>query len=83
MTTAQPPENRKRPVNLSLDEDVVRSARGLTNNLSRVVEELLIDYVAREKALEAARAAEYRATSDLWNAFAEQNGSFADQHSTL
>ena len=31
-------EARKRPVNLTLNEDLVVQARGLTDNLSRVVE---------------------------------------------
>lgn len=76
-------QGRKRPVNLSLSEDVVRSARGMTDNLSKVVEELLADYVARERARIDERERVGRATSGLWNAFADRQGSFADEHSTL
>lgn len=74
---------RKRPVNLSINEDLVSSARGLTDNLSGLVEQLLADYVAQNRAKEEARAKACRATSSLWNAFGEQHGSFADEHSTL
>ena len=39
---------RKRPVNLTLNEDLVNRAKGIADNLSGVVESLLADYVARE-----------------------------------
>lgn len=74
---------RKRPVNLTLSEEVVRSARGLTSNLSGVVEALLIEYVESARAQQAARASEYQATAALWNDFADRRPSFADEHSTL
>ena len=35
---------RKRPVNLTLNEDLLVQVRGLTDNLSGVVESLLADY---------------------------------------
>jgi antitoxin CcdA len=34
----------KRPVNLSLNEDLIAQARDVTSNLSEVVESLLADY---------------------------------------
>lgn len=74
---------RKRPVNLTLSEEVVRSARGLTDNLSGVVEALLIDYVENARAQQVARVAEYQATAALWNDFGDRYPSFADEHSTL
>ena len=40
----------KRPVNLSLNEELVAEARSLTDNLSSVVENLLTEYVAQEVA---------------------------------
>ena len=43
-------EARKRPVNLTLNEDLIVQARVLTDNLSRVVESLLADYVERERS---------------------------------
>lgn len=39
----------KRPVNLSLNEDLIAQARDVTNNLSEVVESLLADSVAKER----------------------------------
>lgn len=74
---------RKRPVNLTLNEDLVAQARALTTNLSAVVESLLSDYVAQEKQRRAAEADMVRETVATWNRFAEEAGSFADQHSTL
>ena len=70
----------KRPVSLSLNEDLVRRAESLTGDLSERVETLLADYVAtaererdeRERRLDAAIAA--------WNDFDAEHGSFADQY---
>ncbi len=44
---------RKRPVNLSLDAELVREARLLTPNLSEAVEKLLAAYVAEERTRRA------------------------------
>lgn len=74
---------RKRPVNLTLNEDLVAQAREVTDNLSAVVESLLDDYVTREKQRRAAEADRVRETVATWNRFAEEVGSFADEHSTL
>ncbi len=74
---------RKRPVNLTLNEDLVVQARELTDNLSRVVEALLADFVERERDKRAAKATALEATIATWNEFNEKFGSFADEHSTL
>jgi antitoxin CcdA len=74
---------RKRAVNLTLNEDLVTQARGMTDNLSGVVESLLADFLAQERRRRAAKAEELRATIATWNRFAEKVGSFADEHSTL
>ena len=74
---------RKRPVNLTINEDLLSQARGLTDNLSKVVETLLADYVARERQARAARARECRAVSATWNRFNQAHGSFADEYSPL
>lgn len=74
---------RKRPVNLTLNEDLVTQARGVTDNLSRVVESLLADFVSREKQTRTAEAKAVKETVTTWNTFAEQHGSFADEYSTL
>ncbi len=77
------PAIRKRPVNLSLREDLVEEVRGVTDNLSGVVESLLADFVSKERERRSGIVADARATAALWNDFAERNGSFADDHSTL
>jgi antitoxin CcdA len=74
---------RKRPVNLTLNEDLVAQARAVTDNLSAVVESLLADYLAREQDRRAAEADAVRETVATWNRFADEQGSFADEHSTL
>lgn len=74
---------RKRPVNLTLNEDLVAQARGVTDNLSGVVESLLADFLSREKQRRTADAKAVRETIATWNSFAEKHGSFADEHSTL
>jgi hypothetical protein len=40
----------KRPVSLSLNEDLIAWARDVTNNLAELVESLLAEYVALERA---------------------------------
>lgn len=74
---------RKRPVNLTLNEDLVTQARAVTSNLSAVVESLLATYIAEEKQRRAAEADTVRETIAVWNRFAAQVGSLADEHSTL
>lgn len=74
---------RKRPVNLSLNEDLVAQARGLTENLSGVVESLLTDYVERERRQRLAKARALEETVTLWNDFNTRHGSFADEYSPL
>jgi antitoxin CcdA len=74
---------RKRPVNLTLNEDLVAQARDLSGNLSGVVESLLCDFVIKERQRRAGVAEEAHATVTLWNEFGDRAGSFADEYSTL
>jgi antitoxin CcdA len=76
-------EARKRPVNLTLNEDLVVQARVLTDNLSGVVESLLADYVERERQRRIAEARTIEATMAMWNDFNANHGSFADEYSPL
>ena len=76
-------EARKRPVNLTLNEDPVVKLRGLTNNLSGVVESLLADYVEQAHQQRMAKARSLEATMSMWNAFNARHGSFADEYSSL
>lgn len=74
---------RKRPVNLTLSVDLVEEVKGVTGNLSGVVESLLADFLSRERERRSGIVEQARATATLWNSFAERNGSFVDDHSTL
>ncbi len=74
---------RKRPVNLTLNEDLVLQVRGLTDNLSGVVESLLAGYVEHERQQKLAKANTAAATVAVWNEFNARHGSFADEYSTL
>lgn len=77
------PDARKRPVNLTLNEDLVVQARGLTDNLSGVVESLLADFVEHEQRKSIAKTRNLEATIATWNEFNAKLGSFADEYSTL
>ncbi len=74
---------RKRPVNLTLSEDLVAEAKGVTDNLSGVVESLLADFVSKERGRRMDVIENARVAAALWNDFGERHGSFADDHSTL
>lgn len=76
-------EARKRPVNLTLNEDLVVQVRGLTDNLSGVVESLLADYVEHERQQRIAKTKTLEATIAMWNDFNAKHGSFADEYSSL
>ena len=83
MTTFYDISAPKRPVNLTLNEDLITRARKCTNNLSGLVESLLADFVGRERQRRSAEMGLAEATSAMWNRFDEEFGSFADEHSTL
>lgn len=74
---------RKRPVNLTLNEDLVSQAKGMTTNLSGVVEQLLADYVTKQHNTRQEKAHKADKAAQAWNAFNEKFGSFSDEHSTL
>ncbi|MFO1379128.1 MAG: type II toxin-antitoxin system CcdA family antitoxin [Chitinivorax sp.] len=76
--------SRKRPVNLLLNEANVQQARALTDNLSATVDALLSEFVANRQAARQAKQQQADAIADAWNRFnLAQDGSFADDHSTL
>jgi antitoxin CcdA len=73
----------KRPVNMTLNEDLVRRARGITANLSETVETLLVAFVDEAEAKAADREkkiAEHIAAND---AFVAKYGSLADEFGSL
>ncbi len=77
------PSARKRPVNLTLNEDLVNQAKGLTDNLSQVVESLLSGYLARARDERLAKSKAIQSTVNLWNEFDAKSGSIADEYSSL
>ncbi|MDP2786405.1 MAG: type II toxin-antitoxin system CcdA family antitoxin [Sulfurimicrobium sp.] len=83
MKITQGIQARKRPVNLTLNEDLVAQAKGMTNNLSAVVESLLADYVVKHNEARYAKARHADTATEAWNAFNERASSFADEYSTL
>jgi antitoxin CcdA len=74
---------RKRPVNLTLNEDLVARARALTDNLSGVVEQLLVDYVERSGQDKDERARAVADTVVTWNEHGAKFGSIADDYSPV
>jgi antitoxin CcdA len=74
---------RKRPVNLTLNEDLVNQAKGLTDNLSQVVEALLSGYLARARDERLAKSKVVQSTVSMWNEFNSKLGSISDEYSSL
>jgi antitoxin CcdA len=74
---------RKRPVNLTLNEDLVNQAKDLTDNLSQVVESLLSEYLARARKEQLAKRNAVESTVQMWNDFNARSGSIADEYSSL
>jgi antitoxin CcdA len=74
---------RKRPVNLTLSEDLVSKAKSLTDNLSGVVESLLSDFVSRERRERLQKSKTVEAAIASWNTFNSKSGSIADEYTPL
>lgn len=70
----------KRPVNMTLNTDLVRRARALTPNLSETVESLLATYVNTEEAKRADMAAQMAQWAAASSAVVERFGAPADDH---
>ena len=83
MKSMQSNQSRKRPVNLTLNENLVSQAKGMTDNLSGVVEQLLTDFVMKQNSVRQEKSRTAEVAAQAWNAFNEHSGSFADEHSTL
>lgn len=83
MKKMQSSQSRKRPVNLTLNEELVSRAKGMTDNLSGVVEQLLTDFVMKQDSVRQEKARTAEVAAQAWNAFNERSGSFSDEHSTL
>ncbi len=74
---------RKRPVNLTLNEELVTRAKGMTTNLSGVVEQLLAEYVMKQSNAQQEKTRQAEVVAQAWNIFNERSGSFADEYTTL
>lgn len=66
------PITKRRPINLSLDEDIITSARELGLNLSQTCNQALSAEVKKER--ERRWKEENRATIEEWNVWIEKNG---------
>ena len=73
----------KKPVNLSLNEALVRESRAYCGNLSAKVEEMLQAYVEAQRQARSQHQQQAQAAVADWNALHDASGSFADAHSTL
>ena len=73
----------KKPVNMTLSEDLVREARKLTANLSETVEQLLARYVATEQAATTDKERRIDATIAMLNKFYDKRGGIGDEFSPL
>ena len=75
--------NAKRPVNMTLDAEIVRRARQLTGNLSETVEAMLRSYVEAEECKRADVRAQIAQWVEASNAVVAEHGSPSDEYSPL
>lgn len=75
------PRARKRPVNLTLNEDLVRQVKGTTDSLSAVVESLLVRHLGEQERERVEREHLIEAAVRQWNDFGKRVGSVADEYS--
>jgi antitoxin CcdA len=73
----------KKPVNMTLSEDLVREARQLTHNLSDTVEQLLCTFVEQERKRNESKERRIDATIKALNEHDEKYGVWGDDYSTL
>ncbi len=77
------PTAPKRPVNMSLNEDLVRQAREVIPNLSVTVETLLADHVQGLQDSAGLRKKQIAEVVAAEKAFVAEFGSFADDYNVL
>jgi antitoxin CcdA len=73
----------KKPVNMTLSEDLVREARKLTQNLSETVEQLLGEFVDAERVRRAEKERRIDATIAMLNAMYDRDGGLGEDFSPL
>ncbi|MHB1303836.1 MAG: type II toxin-antitoxin system CcdA family antitoxin [Acidiphilium sp.] len=74
---------RKRPINLSMNENLVHQARSYTKNLSATLETLLGEFVDREARRRHDEDAAIDRVIDDLNAFHHRHGLLSDEFSAL
>ena len=73
----------KKPVNMTLSEDLVREARTLTGNLSETVEQLLTAFVEAERGRIAGKERGIDATIATLNELYDRHGGLGEEFSSL
>ncbi|HEX7389907.1 MAG TPA: type II toxin-antitoxin system CcdA family antitoxin [Acidiphilium sp.] len=73
----------KRPINVSLNQDLVRQARHFTSNLSGTLEILLRDFVAREQDAQSRQDVSLARVIDGLNGFHQKHDLLSDEFQTL
>jgi antitoxin CcdA len=77
------PRGPKRPINMTLREDLVREARSLTPNLSHTVEQLLAEYVEAQQKRRAEQERLIDESIRMIQAHVEEFGLWGEESSTL
>ena len=73
----------KRPVNMTVSENLVLEARKLTGNLSETVEQLLAEFIAARHASDHAKERRIDATTAMLNDLHDRHGGLGDEFSPL
>lgn len=77
------PRGPKKPVNMTLSEDLVREARRFTSNLSETVEALLAEHVAAETRKREDKDRLTKNTIEMAIAHYEEFGIIGAEHSPV
>lgn len=77
------PRGPKKPVNMTLSEDLVREARRLTKNLSETVETLLVEHVAAEMRKREHMERRIDETIRALNEHEAEYGTWGEEYTTL
>jgi antitoxin CcdA len=73
----------KKPVNMTLSEDLVREARTLTGNLSETVEQLLAEFIQAARSRNAEKEQRIDATIAMLNELYDKDGGLGEEFSLL
>jgi hypothetical protein len=67
-------------IDMTLNEDLVRTVREHANNLSDYIEKLLAPAVVEEHRIKVEDDRHWKEVCASWNEFHEKHGNFADEH---